>query len=266
MRKFICILIFLFFLPLSCLAEDYIIGDGDTLQISVWGVPELSVGAVVRPDGKITLPAVGDVVASGFTPSRLSEKLSEDLGTFVKKPIVTVTVGGITNSKVYIFGGGVAASVINLRERTTLLKFLCTLGDLQNADLKHAYILRNGEKVDVDFYDLFVKGDLSRDIDIKPEDMIYFPDNELNKIYVMGAVGNPKYVFYREGVRILDVILESGGFTKFAKESKVLILREEGDEMKEIFVNVKDLMKEGDLSQNLNLKRGDFIIIKEGIF
>ena len=99
------------------LAGDYVIGDGDSLNISVWGAPELSVGVVVRPDGKITLPAVGDVVATGLTPIQLSQDLIKVLDAYVKKPIVTVAVSGITNNQVYISGGGVPSAVVNLTAR-----------------------------------------------------------------------------------------------------------------------------------------------------
>src|SRR5208283_5402357 len=85
--------------------DDYVIGDGDGLKISVWGEPGVSTEAIVRPDGKITLPAIGDVTASGFTPMALNEKLAEKLKEVVNKPIVTVTVTGITNNKIYVFGG-----------------------------------------------------------------------------------------------------------------------------------------------------------------
>src|SRR4030043_1183953 len=99
-RASLCLCLFLLIImPIAAAADDYVIGDGDTLQISVWGSPELSSGATVRPDGKITLPAIGDVVASGFTPEDLSKKLSEKLETVVKKAIVTVTVTGITKTK-----------------------------------------------------------------------------------------------------------------------------------------------------------------------
>jgi polysaccharide export outer membrane protein len=110
---------------------------------------------------------------------------------------------------------------------------------------------------------------MSKDILLKAEDIIYMPDNELNKIYVMGAVNAPKYIFYREGIRILDAILEAGGFTKFAKENDVLILRKSSKDSKhmdETIVKVKNLMKEGELGQNISLAPGDFVIIKEGIF
>jgi polysaccharide export outer membrane protein len=258
-------------------ADDYVVGDGDSLQISVWGSPELSAGVVVRPDGKITLPAVGDVVASGFTPEDLSKKLAEKLETVVKKAIVTVTVTGITNNKVYVFGGGVEKNIQGatysgvhfLPGRTTLLKFLCRLGNLGNADLKRTYIVRDGNRLDVDIYSLFVKGDMSKDIFLKAEDIIYMPDNELNKMYIMGAVNQPRYLFYREGIRILDAILEAGGFTKFAKENDVLVLRntsKDAKQMQTINVKVKDFMKDGDVSQNINLIPGDLVIVKESIF
>ena len=272
--------------------EDYVIGDGDGLSISVWGESQLNVQVTVRPDGKITMPAIGDVTASGYTPKRLSETLNEKMQDFVKKPIVTVSVMQITNNKIYVLGGGVLpggantnegmpagssksqmlsvmySGVYNLPGRTTLLKFLSGVNMLANADLEQAYILRGGKKIDVDFYDLFIKADISKDIPLKAEDIIYLPSNEHNKIYVMGAVGTPKMVAYRKGIRILDIILDAGGFSKFASENNVLVLRKQGDKdsMKEIVVKAKNLMKDGDLSQNIPMMPGDFVIVKESIF
>ncbi|MEA2091162.1 MAG: polysaccharide biosynthesis/export family protein, partial [Campylobacterota bacterium] len=92
-------------------ADDYVIGAGDVLQVSVWGASEFSIETPVRPDGKMTLPAVGDVVAEGFTPEQLSKKLEEMLRKFIKRPIVTLSVTQITNNKIYISGGGVGTGV-----------------------------------------------------------------------------------------------------------------------------------------------------------
>lgn len=245
---------------------DYIIGDGDGLSIAVWGVPELSVNVVVRPDGKITLPAGGDVVATGYTPVQLGQELTKVLEKFVKTPIVTVTVAGITNNRIYISGGGVPPRVMNLQGRTTLFKLLCSLEGIQNADLQRAYLMRDGNKLDVDFHELFDNGNLTGDIDLQAEDILFLPTNELNKVYVVGAVANPQYIIYRDGLRILDAILESGGFTKFAKESAVLILRKEGDDRRRIKIDMEELMENGEWNQNLELKRGDYVIVKEGMF
>jgi polysaccharide export outer membrane protein len=264
MKKVLICLIFLAVMPSMAFSDDYVIGDGDTLAVSVWGERELSDVAIVRPDGKITLPAAGDIVASGLTPEELGDVITKRLRNFVKKPVVSVAVKQVTNNKIYVFGGGVASSVHTLPGRTTLLQFLCRLGDLSHADLERAYIVRKEENLKVDFQALFVRGDLSADIMLSAGDIIYIPDNELKKIYVIGAVNAPKYIFYREGMKVLDGILEAGGFNQFAKKNDVLILRKGQEEMSR--VKVKDLVKEGDLSQNVELMPGDYVIVKESIF
>ena len=258
---FICLL-----LPTQALSGDYVIGDGDTLSVSVWGVPELSVDMVVRPDGKITLPAVGDVSATGLTPVELSRDLTKVLDSYVKKPIVTVAVSGVTNNRIYISGGGVPSKVINLTGRTTLFKLLCSLEGIENADLKLAHLIRDGKQHDIDFYGLFIDGEIDKDIKLQPEDILYLPTNERNKVYVVGAVNEPKYLIFRDGLRILDAILECGGFSKYAKESAVLILRKNADGDTRIKINIADLVSDGDLGQNIELARGDYVIVQEGIF
>jgi len=266
MQRILVLILLLVIVPLSCLAGDYVIGDGDGLSISVWGAPEFSVGVVVRPDGKITLPAVGDVKATGFTPKQLSDELAVVLDAYVKKPIVTVAVSGITNNQVYISGGGVPSTVINLAGRTTLFKFLCSLPGVDNVDLMNAYLLRNGKKLDVDFHALFVNLAIEKDVDLQPEDILYLPTNEKNKIYVVGAVNSPKAVVYRDKLKIFDAILECGGFTKYAKQSAVLILRNVDGKDQRIKIDVGSLVDDGDLSQNIELRRGDYVMVQESIF
>lgn len=247
-------------------AGGYEVGAGDRLNVSVWGAPELSVAVTVRPDGKITLPAVGDVAAAGMTPVKLSESLVKVLGDYVKSPIVTVTVDQVTNNRVYISGGGVPAQIKQITGSTSLFKFLCGIDAIENADLQRAFINRNGEDLEVDMYDLFNRGNLDADIDLEAEDILFLPTNELNKVYVVGAVVNPQALVFRDGLTILDVILESGGFTKFAKTSAVLILRIQGTERERIKLNMNELMKDGMVSENIPMQRGDYVLVREGIF
>jgi polysaccharide export outer membrane protein len=268
MRMKLCAIVLAVFLPAILCAEerDYVIGDGDGLNISVWGEPELSQQIMVRPDGKITMPAMGDLVATGNTPEELSKKLEQDLLRFVQVPIVTVTVTGINNSKVYVFGGGPGTGVHNMPGRTTLLKFLTGLGNLKEADLTKSYLMRNKEVIHKDFYDLFIKGDLTKDVEIMPNDIIFMPDNMDSKIYIMGAVGSPGFILYREGLSVLDAILQVGGFTEFARENNVVIVRTRDDTVEKINANLKDVMKEGDFKENIPLEKGDFVVVKESIF
>lgn len=269
MKKWLLLfLIGITFFPTASRAGDYIIGEGDVLDIFVWGVKELNVSAKVRPDGKITIPGIGDVKASGFTPPGLQKSLGDKLKVLVKSPNVTVTVREITNSKVYIFGGGVTSSAYDLNRSTTLLQLLCNLGDVKNADLKRAYVRRNGKMVKVGFYKLFITGDTNEDMAIESNDSIYIPalENKDKSIYVLGAVNNPRHIEYRDGLTVMQALLEAGGFNKFAKQNDTTILRKENEKEIMITVKAKDLLSDGDLSQNVKLKPNDYIIVKEGMF
>lgn len=247
-------------------ADDYVIGDGDTLYISVWGVKDLSLAVKVRPDGKITVPAIGDIIATGYTPPELQSFLKEKLKSIVRNPTVDVIVQDINNSKVFIFGGGVKPGVFDLNRRTTLLQLLCLIGEVRTADLRNAYVLRKNEKIKEGFYELFIEGDVSRDIVIKANDIIFMPVLMEKNVYVTGAVNNPKFIEYREGITVMEAILEAGGFTKFARQNGVIVFRKDGDKRKSIDVRVEDLTKKGDLEQNVLLQAGDYVVVKEGLF
>jgi len=248
----------------SALAGDYVIGEGDGLRVSVWGVPELSVDVIVRPDGKITLPAAGDIMASGLTPSRLGEVIGQQLSKFVKKPVVTLTVQEITNNRVYVSGGGVASRIVELQGKTTLFKLLCQLESVSNVDLSSSYLLRKGEKLTTDFHALFVNGDLTQDLLLEPEDIVFLPNNEMNKIYVVGAVVEPKYIYYRKGLRVLDAILEAGGFNEFADRNDVAILRL--DKNQKIKLKIKNLMTGKDMGENILLEPRDYVVVEDKMF
>jgi len=262
---FIAIIVSLF-LSFNTFAKDYVIGGGDTLQISVWGSPELSIETIVRPDGKISIPALGEIKASGLTAMELTKVLEKEMAKIVKTPIVTVVVTGMTNYRIFVFGRGAPAGVHSLSKETTLLEFLCQLGSLENADLENAYLVRDKKKIKSGFYELFEKGDFSQDILLEPDDMLFIPDNFEKRISIVGAVNNPTTVTYREGLTIMDIILSAGGFTEFAKKNDVKILRKKEDGNRiEITVRAKELMK-GNIDENITMQPGDFVIVKESMF
>ena len=263
--------------PLSAVpaVEGYIIGDEDVLQISVWGSPELTVQVPVRPDGMISVPLAGDIKAAGLTPQELKTLLEKELTKYVKAPTVSVVVTAVNSFKVFVLGEGISraasgttgtSGAITLRRNTTLLQLLAQLGSLQNVDLSNSFILRNGQKLNVDFYKLAVKGDISQDIQLRPNDEIFLPDNFEKRIMVMGAVRTPGTIAYREGMTALDAILSAGGFTEFANPNDVIIARKEGNEVINIEVKLNDVLKRGQIDKDLPLRPGDRIIVKTGIF
>lgn len=253
-------------LPSASHAKDYVIGEGDVLDIAVWGVKELTFPVRVRPDGKITIPGLGEVVARENTPSQLQSLLADKLKALVKNPIVTVTVTGITNSKVYIFGGGVKSGVSELLQRTTLLQLLCSLGEVKSADLGKSYLLRGGKRIKENFHKLYVDGDTSEDIILESGDSLFIPPLLDKSVYVLGAVNMPKAIEYREGMTVMEAILESGGFTKFASQNETIIRRKNAGTDVSIPVRAKEIIKDGNMEQNVKLNAGDYIIVKESIF
>ncbi len=244
------------------IAADYLIGKGDVLEVSVWGVPEMSRSVTVRPDGKITLPAVGDVVADRKTPSVLSDAISEQMKAYVKQPIVTVSVEQIINNRVYITGGGVSR-VFDMTKETTLLKLLSELGDLSRVDLRRSYLSRENKQISSDFYALYFEGDMSKDLDLNAEDIIFIPSNRLNLVYVMGAIANPQNLQFHEGMKVMDAILAAGGFTEFAKEGSVFVI---GNDKKKRKIDLKQVTRGKDISANVALSPGDYVIVEESIF
>lgn len=245
-----------------CFADDYLIGRGDVLEISVWGVPEMSRSVIVRPDGKITLPAVGDIFAAKMPPVKLSEEISTAMKKYIKQPVVTVSVEQIRNNRVYVTGGSVSR-VFDMTNQISLLKLFSELGDFSTVDLRRAYLSRAGKKIPADFYALYFEGDLTQDVDLKAEDIIFIPSNTNNIVYVLGAVVNPQPIQYTEGMRVLDAILGAGGFTDFAKENSVTIVKTNNTKIK---INLKKVRQGKNIGDNVTLSPGDYVIIEESLF
>lgn len=253
-------------LSIEARATDYVIGEGDSLHIAVWGVKDLNISARVRTDGKITVPGLGEVLATGSTPDQLQTLLTRKLKDLIKNPLVTVTVDEITNNKVYIFGGGVKSSVYQLSQRTTLLQLLCIISEVKGADLKKAYLLRKGKKLKEGLYDMFVSGRTEDDLLLEPGDVLFMPGLSDKNVYVLGAVTTPKAIEFREGMKVMEAILESGGFTRFADQNDITVKRKNGEQSLSFEVKAKRLFKNGDLSQNIELKAGDYVMVKETFF
>lgn len=262
MKLFLLSLVTMFIFSPCSFAADYLIGRGDVLEVSVWGVPEMSRSVIVRPDGKITLPAVGDIVADNMAPVALSEKISAAMTEYIKQPVVTVSVQQIRNNRVYVTGGTMSR-VIDMTNQMTLLKLMSELGDFSQADLRRAHLSRKGQTVASDFYALYFDGDLTQDVVLEAEDIIFIPSNINNIVYVLGAVTTPQPLQYREGMRVLDAVLGAGGFTEFAKEDSVTIIKKNKEQLR---IDLKKVKKGKNVEDNVALSPGDYVIVEESLF
>jgi polysaccharide export outer membrane protein len=136
----------------------FVIGAEDTLLIQVWREPEFSRPVLVRPDGKITLPLIKEIQASGRTPDQLANDLQKALAEYIKNPEVTVTVSQVNSKKYYITGEVGRPGAFPLVVPTRVLDALTSAGGFREfANTKKITILRNGERLKFNYKEV-VKG------------------------------------------------------------------------------------------------------------
>ena len=165
--------------PAKEVPSDYVIGADDTIRISVWKEPDLNVTLPVRPDGKISLPLLDDVMASGLTPMQLAESIKEKLKKFITDPRVTVVVIAMNSRRIFLTGEVVHPGTMALLPNMTVLQALASAGFTQFANVKKIYLLRNenGQQVKLPFnYKEVVKGNNpGQNILLKPGDTLVVP-------------------------------------------------------------------------------------------
>jgi polysaccharide biosynthesis/export protein len=169
--------------------DDYVIGAGDQLSVFVYHNPDLSEpGVAVRPDGRISVPLIEDIFASGKTPTVLAREIEERLTKFIKDPNVTVIVRGFVGP----------------------------------------------------------------------------PDRQVR---VIGEATDPIAIAFRDHMTLLDVMIATKGLTKYASGNRAVIVRTDAEgKQTSIRVRLNDLIKDGDISQNLEMTPGDTLIIPQSWF
>ena len=169
--------------------DDYVIGAGDSLSVFVYRNSDLSEGGVaVRPDGRISVPLIEDIVAAGKTPTQLARDIEERLKKYIQDPVVTVIVRSFVGP----------------------------------------------------------------------------PDRQIK---VIGEATAPQAIPYRERMSLLDVMIATKGLTKYAAGNRAVIIRREaGGKQETIHVHLDDLLKDGDISQNVAMEPGDTLIIPQSWF
>ena len=169
-------------------SEPYRIGVDDRVQVTVWRNPEVSVTAPVRPDGKITVPLIGDVEAGGRTPAEVAENIKKQLSAYIRDANVSVIVTEMLSSQ---------------------------------------YISR---------------------------------------VRVIGAVKAPKSMPYRQGMTVLDLVLEAGGLNDFASPNNTKLYRRTKDKTEVIYIELGNILNKGRLETNVYLRPGDVITVPERLF
>lgn len=163
------------------IAPDYVIGPDDVLSILFWRDKDLSASDVtVRPDGKVTLPLLNDVQASGRTPEQLGDAIREAARKFVEDPNPTVIVKEIKSRRVFITGRIEKPGPYPLNGRTTILQLIAMAGGLREfVDGKNISLMRSEKDkqtvFDFNYQDVVKKRYLHQNIELKPGDVVVVP-------------------------------------------------------------------------------------------
>ncbi len=163
----------------------YHIGVDDTVRINVWRNPELSVTVPVRPDGKISVPLIGDVQAAGLAPERVAKNIQKKLEGYVRDPNVTLMVTGLLSNeyltRLRVTGAVNNPSSINYRQGMTVLDAVLAAGsvnDFAAPNNTKLYRKINGKTriINIHLGDILYKGLLGTNINLRPGDIITVPE------------------------------------------------------------------------------------------
>jgi polysaccharide export outer membrane protein len=156
--------------------HTYSIGAGDVLFVKVWREMDFTGPYTVRPDGKITIPLVGDMQAAGLTPERLGEQLKQALGDYINNPDVSVSLQQINSKKFFISGEVIRPGEYTLTTPTRVFDALANAAGFRDfANKKKIIIIRGAERIKFNYMDVLKGKDLDQNIFVENGDTIVVP-------------------------------------------------------------------------------------------
>lgn len=245
--------------------KDYVIGPEDILDIQVWGNKDLNQVVFVRPDGRTSLPLVGEIGVAGKTVQQLQDHLTNVYEKTVKGAVVTVIVKEIRSRPVYFIGGFGKPGVMQLTRELTLLQAISVVGGvLPNSDAEKGFVLRGERRIPIDFNRLVQRGDLSQNPRLEPGDSVVVP--LADAVYVNGEVKTPGAVKYTGDLTILKALTQVGGLTPLAAGGRVDVLRGNAEKKERIRVDVDKMMRSPDENPDIRLQPNDIVFVPQRLF
>lgn len=253
-------LVFTFLLLTSTAsANDYVIGGGDTLKISVYDHADLDSKVRVSDQGSIILPLIGTVKISGMSIDQATHKIATLYSAgYIINPQVSIFVEEYRSQKITILGQVKKPGVYELRETTTILEMVSKAEGLTPEAGEFAIITRkkNGkeENIKINIKELTESGDSKLNVSIQDNDTIFISKVEL--FYVTGEVGHPNAYSYEKDTTVLKAIAKAKGLTPKASTRSIKIIRKIED--KEIEIE--------DVKLDDPIYPGDVIVVPESFF
>jgi polysaccharide export outer membrane protein len=247
-------------------SEQYVLGPEDAVAITVAGHTDFTGVAVVRPDGRLSAPGLGEISAAGTTAPALEAAIRERLRRWIREPLVSVAVTQFRSpGQIFVLGQVTKAGPYPYRPGLTATEALALAGGpAVDADLKHATVLRAGAaepdaRVVLDLTPLAREGASAPRVPLRPGDMLVLPLARRPRVSVVGDVQKPGPYVVSEGARVLEAIQLAQG-PRPSANLKGATLTRAGVVTP---LDLEALLRRGATAQNLLLEDGDSILIPE---
>ncbi len=253
--------IFMMFSSIMLHAGEYVVGDGDVLEINVYENEDLSTTVRVAADNKIRVPLLGEIDVDSLTVSQVAKKLENLFADgYLINPQVDVFIKEYRSKRAIILGQIRSPGVYELRGKTTFLEFISKAGGMMpdagnTATIKRKLNAKSGEdKIIIDLDRLIKKGETSLNISIIDGDSVYISKTEI--FYVSGEVNKPDSYKLDSDITVIKAITKAGGFSKIAAKNKVKIIRKINDQQR-VLENV---------NMDEHILPNDVIVVPESFF
>ncbi len=205
---------------------DYTIGPGDELNLRVWGQVEIIQNLVVDRNGMISIPKVGQVSVVGIRYQNLQAHIKSAIDQVFRNFEIDVSLGKLRSIQIFVVGQAMLPGNFTVSSLSTLVNALFASGGPSvKGSMRHIQLKRSGKVItDFDIYDLLLKGDKSKDVQLVSGDVIYIP-NVGPMAAVAGSVNTPAIYELRGDESLSDLLKLSGGLTNVAAGKKVTLER-----------------------------------------
>ena len=267
-------------------SPEYIIGPGDVISISYWtpsrdeGFKQTIFTATVRPDGRISFIFADDIPVSGYSAREIDDILTGAAQKYMRDPRIEVVVKEFKSKSALLFGqinslqqtANSGPGKYPLLGKTRVLDLIVAAGgaisgrDTGNADLRRVELVRQGKKYSLNLYNAMFRGDVTDNVVIDNGDIVTVPEMPTfaERIYVFGQVRSQGILRLRDSQDLLTAIAISGGTTPVAIKTDIKIIREYKERQGKPLIlsaNLDQILYQGDLAQNIQLKDGDVIYV-----
>lgn len=267
--------------------QPYILGPGDIIEVLVFGNPDLSRVVTIRPDGVISLPLIGEVAAAGLTPEQLRGRLTERLARYVRDAQVTVIVREFRRVRVSVLGQVTRPGVYDLPQGATVLDALAAAQGLTpEAGLAEARLIRGEDAPIVIDLERLLRGEIDVNRRLEDGDAVVVPEDLTARVYVVGEVARPGVFPLRGPITAVQALSLAGGPTRRARLDRVQVIRrnpwaaqagptvtletvvvakQPAAGAQVITVDLIKVLREGDISRDISLQRGDVVYVPENL-